>query len=34
MSKEIKLPSGATAVLRDADELKQKDRDKLYPADE
>ena len=31
MSKEIKLPSGATAILRGAEELRQKDRDKLYP---
>jgi hypothetical protein len=31
MSKEIKLPSGATATLREASELRQKDRDKLYP---
>lgn len=31
MSKEILLPSGATAVIRGASELRQKDRDKLYP---
>jgi hypothetical protein len=30
MSKEIKLPSGATAVLRDPATLKQKDRMKVY----
>jgi hypothetical protein len=31
MSKEIKLPSGATATIKEAGELRQKDRDKLYP---
>ena len=31
MSKEIKLPSGATVTIKEAKELRQKDRDKLYP---
>jgi len=31
MSKEISLPSGATAKLKEAGDLRQKDRDKLYP---
>jgi hypothetical protein len=30
MSKQIALPSGATATLRDPSSLKQKDRAKLY----
>lgn len=31
MSKEHALPSGATVTLRDPLDLRQKDRDKIYP---
>jgi hypothetical protein len=34
MSKEIKLPSGATVKIRDLNTLKQKDRMRLFPENE
>lgn len=34
MSKEIKLPSGATVKIRDLSTLKQKDRMRLFPENE